>query len=350
MSDISIDFQSFVLATEALPRETSVLVRGKHGVGKSQGVKQLAEKLGLPLMERRLSQMSEGDMIGVLDDDAFEVAGRKATEFRPPKWLLECVETPHLIFLDEINRATPEVMQAAFQLVLDREIAGVNIHPECRIFAAVNASAEYQVNEMDPALLDRFWVCDLEPTVEDWLNWARTSLNAATVDFIRQNPSHLEHEGVGEPGKVYPSRRSWERVDTALEANNLFEQPANTLFYHLSRGLVGNEAAIALVDFVKNYELVISAEDILDHYKDNKAKLKACGNDRLHGVIEKIENHCKDNEWTDKQVDNLSKFVKSIPAELVIGCWTKVSEANFANARKLHKRINKLILEVVAAN
>ena len=35
------------------------------------------------MMERRLSQMTDGDMIGVLDDDdSYVVGGRKATEFR----------------------------------------------------------------------------------------------------------------------------------------------------------------------------------------------------------------------------------------------------------------------------
>ena len=181
-----MDFKTFVNVSKALPKDITVMIRGPHGIGKSQCVYQLADHFGLPMMERRLSQMTDGDMIGVLDDDdSFVVGGRKATEFRPPRWLLECVETPHVIFLDEINRATPEVMQAAFQLVLDREIAGVKIHPESRIFAAVNASAEYQVNEMDPALRDRFFIADLEPTTEDWLEWAKDRLDGALCEFVK---------------------------------------------------------------------------------------------------------------------------------------------------------------------
>ena len=123
-----MDFKTFVNVSKALPKDITVMIRGPHGIGKSQCVYQLADHFGLPMMERRLSQMTDGDMIGVLDDDdSYVVGGRKATEFRPPRWLLECVEQPHVIFLDEINRATPEVMQAAFQLVLDREIAGVKL-------------------------------------------------------------------------------------------------------------------------------------------------------------------------------------------------------------------------------
>jgi len=106
---------------------------------------------------------------------------------------------PKVLLLDEYNRATTEVLQTAMQITLDRELNGWKLHPETRIYAAINASAEYIVNELDPAQADRFWTVDLEATVEDWLTWAselvngKTRIDSVIIDFIRQNPGHLRH-------------------------------------------------------------------------------------------------------------------------------------------------------------
>src|SRR5437867_2646181 len=78
------------------------------------------------------------------------------TRFNPPEWYMQACERPMVLFLDELNRATNEVMQAAFQIVLDRQLNGWKLHPLTRVYAAINMGANYTVNEMDPALLDRF--------------------------------------------------------------------------------------------------------------------------------------------------------------------------------------------------
>ena len=43
--------------------QAPILIRGRHGVGKSQTVYQFADSLGLPVIERHASQMTEGDLL-----------------------------------------------------------------------------------------------------------------------------------------------------------------------------------------------------------------------------------------------------------------------------------------------
>ena len=50
---------------------------------------------------------------------------------------------------------------------------------------------------MDPAELDRWTVFDVEPSVEDWLGWAKDRVNGVVWDFINQNHNHLEHQDDG---------------------------------------------------------------------------------------------------------------------------------------------------------
>ena len=48
-----MDFKTFVNVSKALPKDITVMIRGPHGIGKSQCVYQLADHFGLPMMERR---------------------------------------------------------------------------------------------------------------------------------------------------------------------------------------------------------------------------------------------------------------------------------------------------------
>ena len=161
-----MDIKTFISVVSKLPEDISVLAKGPTGIGKSHIFHQIGKEVGLPVIDRRLSQMTEGDIIGLPE----LVDG--VTRFAPVDWLIRACKEPVVLFFDELNRATVEVQQCAFQIVLDRELNGHKLHPQTRVYAAVNEGSEYQVVDMDPALLRRFWSAELEPTTEDWLNWA----------------------------------------------------------------------------------------------------------------------------------------------------------------------------------
>tara|TARA_Y100001973_G_C5197474_1_gene335270 strand:+ start:1843 stop:2916 length:1074 start_codon:yes stop_codon:yes gene_type:complete len=350
-----MDIKTFVNVASSLPSDVSILVRGPHGIGKSQIFRQVAAAIdledgstGIDLIDRRLAQMTEGDIIGLPE----LVDG--VTRFAPVDWLLRACREPVALFLDEVNRATPEVMQCAFQLVLDRELNGHKLHPETRIFCAVNASADYQVNEMDPALLDRFWVVDLEPTDKDWIEWAKAAgIDEVVVDFISHHPAHLRHVGQIEPGKVYPSPRSWERIDTSLKSagmtpSSICGRNTPSGFYAMSLGFVGAEAAITFVDFVKNYDLQISAEDVIDRYEEFSEKISDLSNDKVNSIIDKISEHCKNNEWTAEQCKRISVFAKTLPGEMLVSLWNNVMDSGEVNnITRLHKFLGQAVLEAV---
>ena len=67
---MAVDFKTFRnVAPHVIAVRKPVLLRGRHGVGKSEVVYQVAEDLGLPVVERRASQMTEGDLIGLPKTD-----------------------------------------------------------------------------------------------------------------------------------------------------------------------------------------------------------------------------------------------------------------------------------------
>ena len=143
-----------------LPADIAVLMRGPTGVGKSHVARAFADELGLPFIDVRGSTMSEGDVGGYPDIEAMKDNG--IMTFCMPSWFVRACNEPVVLMLDELNRSLPGVQQAFFQIVLDRELGNdkngnpYKLHPETRVIAAVNFGSEYDVNEMDPALLRRF--------------------------------------------------------------------------------------------------------------------------------------------------------------------------------------------------
>ena len=340
----TMSIKTFLNVASRLPKETSVLLRGPHGIGKSQVVRKVAQFFKLPVTDRRLSQMTEGDMVGLPSTDG------EVTRFNPPDWFKAACDKPVCLFLDEINRATPEVMQAAFQIVLDRELNGWRLHPETRVYAAVNNSAAYTVNEMDPALLDRFWTIDLTPSVEDWTSWAREiGIHSTVVDFIASNERWLDTPKDSEPGKVAPSRRSWERLAVALTEAGVADNPKDEIFYPLCLGYVGTEATIAFHSFAKTVEDQVTGEEILNDYDKVKKRVEKLGQEKQNILVEKVTDTLvkQGKVLNDVQGKNLQAFMKDLPGELRVAAWSKVTQAAGTENLELVKSVHKWCVESV---
>ena len=74
---MAFDFKTFLNTVPCiLDARLPVLIRGSHGVGKSEVVYQIAAQRQKPVVERRASQMTEGDLLG-LPDTADLSDGRK---------------------------------------------------------------------------------------------------------------------------------------------------------------------------------------------------------------------------------------------------------------------------------
>ena len=320
----TIDYKTFLnVITPIVNARFPVLVRGRHGIGKSTIVYQLADKMGLPVIERRASQMTEGDLLGL------PKLAKNVTTWCPPEWLATACNEPVVLFLDEVDRATLEVRQGIFELCDSRKIAGNVLHPDTLIFACVNGGengSQYQVGEFDPAELDRYTVFDVEPTVEDWLDWATGNVAQEIWDFINHNHGHLEHKGDYEPNKVYPSRRSWERLSKTLVGMG-DEVESSSTTYQISQAFIGFEGAVAFNNFLKDYDRQVSIEDLLDDGKHELTK-KWKINDH-NAMVEKMKS--KDifaERLSDTRLDNLAKYFVSLPSEIVMVLWQSLAQTD----------------------
>jgi len=365
---MAIDFST---ASKALPFVAAarhpILWRGRHGIGKSEAIKAFAAAIGLPVVERRAAQLQEGDLLGLPTSNMIEINGVEAAQLRPFAWLIQACTQPVVLFLDEVDRGTSEVRQGIFQLCDSRKVGDWTLHADTIIVAAVNggeSASEYQVGEMDPAELDRYTTFDVAPSVDDWLSWAggenradavlsafkaiRSAVDARAadrsgapidgliVDFIRQNPSHLEHRDTFEPNKVYPSRRSWKRFNDTLVAGRLLEDAkANRgVISCLATAYVGLEASVAFADFAANYERQVTAEDIIDHGKlDKIADFGVVEHTALVGKMK--DSGIFKNALTPVQLTNLANYLVRLPSEVAMVLFAFIPTAGPNGASNL---------------
>lgn len=340
-------------------QKNPILIRGRHGIGKSELVKQFANSINRPLVEKRPSQMTEGDWTGLPNKTKMDK--ENITEWCIPEFLQRACREGVVLFLDEIDRAPLEVRQGIFQLGDSRRIDKWELHPDTLLFAACNSgenTSQYLVGDLDPAELDRWTVFDLEPTVEEWIEWGKSNdnIHPLILSFIFENPKHLEHEkGSFEPSKKYPSRRSWKRLSDNLISSNLLneENKSNVILLNLSNGYVGFEASLSFVDYIKNYKFQVSPEEIVD--KGEVDKTKDFGISDYLALNEKIIlKGYFSNKLTKKQYENISRYFVTLPAEIAMkflinfGKEGKTSEILEHNLKNVHHCNNNLVQKYIA--
>jgi hypothetical protein len=308
-----------------------ILIRGPHGIGKSALVYQIAESFGLPVIERRPSQMGEGELLGIPHKTIRN--DKKVTEFIPLEFFQYACDNPCVLFLDEIDRAVLELRQACFQIMDSRTLNGKKLHRDTLIFAAINGgkySSNYNVGDMGLAELSRYSVWDVEPTVSEWLRWGSGSdqrvkkiehdqyedppqnIHPMITSFITKNPEFLEFKGDIEPNKIYPCRRSWKRLNDTLVGSGLINEPGNLLFC-LSESFVGKESALALNDYIINFEHDVALSGLL---KGSILQKKLSINQHMK-IIDKLDkSRILSREITQPEADNIAKYLVSLPSEV----------------------------------
>jgi hypothetical protein len=238
------------------------------------------------------------------------------------------------------------------ELVLDRSIQGKKIHKDCRVYSAINGGkhgAMYSVNSIDPALYDRFWIADIEPSIEEWVKWGMESkkIIPEILDFIRINNDQLERDLSKNSHEITPSRRSWTRLSKVLQENPdiIKSVRKNDIFIPICTGFVGIHATGLFKSYLLRPFEHIKAEDILDNFDENQERIRAFEVEHLNLALKKIGDHCNDpntKPWTKSQAKNLAKFFDLLKPELQITLWDKItgSKTKFANVQLISQYVS----------
>ncbi len=261
---ITINTGDLKTILETTPSTQNILLVGKHGIGKSEIITRHFEDQGIPVIALFLGQMSDpGDLIGLPNKD--EKTGK--TEFMPPYWF-PMDDKPVVLFLDEMNRARPEILQSVMDLSLNRKLAGRALPAGSRVIAAVNDGEEYQLTDLDPALVSRFNVYFFSPTVGEWLFWAKQhDVDQRVITFIEEHPDELEKNVDINKGTFdkTPDRRAWVRVSGLLKGMSITSDTDMNRLAKMITGVVGARSASMFMQSL-NQSRMLTAREVLQDF------------------------------------------------------------------------------------
>ena len=240
-------------------------VIGKHGIGKSSVIAQFAKDNGYSFHPFFLGQMSDtGDLLGLPEFDRDANGKAISTNFIHPAKLPK--KPRSILFFDELNRASKDLLQAIFQLALEGTIHDYTLPPDSAIIMAMNpATDDYSVLDFaDKAFADRFVHINLDPTHEEFHAYMTSRYGTSDVSaFLRQQTKLLEETDLSPVTLefVKPSRRSWDRLQKLQNTG----MPEN-LFREAGMGIVGTAAMIAYSSWKETQIKIIEGAEILDNY------------------------------------------------------------------------------------
>jgi len=164
----------------------AVLLEGQTGIGKSEIVRRVADKLSVQTVVLDLSLLEPPDLVGlpVIED------GR--TVYAVPRVLPR--GGAGILMLEELNRAERYIQQPALQLLTARRLHEYELPPDWVCFAAVNPeTAEYQVTALDRALRARFMNIEVRADRAAWLAWAQTNrVHSAVIALVQGHERALD--------------------------------------------------------------------------------------------------------------------------------------------------------------
>lgn len=155
----------------------NTLLLGPTGVGKTELVSNVAEKLKLPLTIFDMGTMTD-PIMSLIGNHVIKMEDGKTSSTFVKSRFSEVIQQPGIVLLDELSRASVLTNNLLFpcldfrrQLPMEycfEDADPIKIHPECVFFATANLGGQYTgTHKLDRALMDRFMLIEVEALKKD---------------------------------------------------------------------------------------------------------------------------------------------------------------------------------------
>lgn len=319
---------------ESTPQDQPVCLVAPHGVGKSEFITEHFTRKGYRVETKFLGQMAdEGDLSGF---PYKEMQGKTMKMFFAEPFWWPKHDEKFVLFLDELNRAKPELRQCVMDLVLNKMLNGRRLPKDSYIIAAINPSHEsgyYDVDDLDPALIDRFNTYEFQPNIDEWLDWAVVKkVHSTVLSFIAKNNALLFTDiKSAKSGDVNPSPRSWKRVSDFM--NKLGDVNDIKFIKTWCGGIVGLAATSHFVRHLKENDRGITAGKVITNWNPSiEKKLKDINisdtvilNREIILWMNNHENEVKSSKRLAEQYStNLKSYLDTINQEAAGQFWSVI--------------------------
>jgi len=319
----------------------SVLLIGAPGIGKSESVKQLAEKIAksldkkfvelefrwengeivdysavfkkainilrnpdeyFVLIDLRLTECEPTDLLGIPRD--FSVEDLKVFDYVPFIWQLVASASAGILFLDEItNVKRMDIRAVMYKLLRDRRAGWLKFHDDLLVVGAGNRPEDAVVASLlDAPVVNRVLVLRIKPpNIDEWAEYMDRHVedfDRRVVAFLQRFPDFLfQQPDDAETLNPFPTPRTW--TELAKITHKVSDEHLDVVSY----GYVGLEASTHLVTFLRT-----EVPDVSDVLK-NPSIINNYGVDGKHLIASQIATEIR-NECLNGAKPNLRKFEK----------------------------------------
>lgn len=307
---LSFSYLSLIEKNIKFKEFPSVMLWGPPGVGKSQAVREIAEKIEkgsgkkVNVTDVRLLLFNPIDLRGIptANEDKTLAIWLKPQIFQMDP-SPDCV---NILFLDEISAAPQSVQAAAYQITLDRVVGEHKLPDNCIVIAAGNRVTDKSVSfKMPKALSNRLMHIEAETNFESWKQWAVSKgINEKVMGYLAFSPKSLMNFGSSGDDLAYATPRTWELVSNVL--NNVCDDVDK--MYDLISGLIGSGSAVEFASWTKVYKDIPNVEDIFDGKKANVPKNTSTLYALSSSIVSCAKKHKDDLDKIANSIDYISKL------------------------------------------
>jgi len=297
-----------------------VFQRGTSGIGKSDGMRQIAQALDGELIDERVIHYEPPDFKGYLHYDmnakaaAFapshlEMSIKKAFERAQERRAKAKSTKPPVVIvhMDEWNLGKPSTQNAGYELFLDRKINGWHLPDSVFLAASGNRTEDRAYTYTMPVpLVNRFVFVDVGFDVMEWTEdfAVPRKLHPFAIAFVHFRKEVFHRLPEADQEAQFPTPRGWERVSNLL---NMMDVRDPRLVKYAT-GLVGEGSAL---EFAKYCEIKDDVERMIAAVRNEDYKSIPNEPSRLYALNQFLVADFRDNPKAS--VDRLLKYALHLP-------------------------------------
>jgi hypothetical protein len=254
----------------------ALFIWGAPGIGKTEILHEVAEKLDIVVQEWHLATIEPTDFRGVPKVEDIYKDTPNDPRANDPQYERTVSKLPSIfptsdgngkggiMFFDELNRAPAMVLSASLSLALSGKHGTYRLPPRWIVIAAGNRPEDLQGSTGgggggqltdDPILWNRFGHVNFSPKVHNWIAWAMTNpnINPDIIPFLQFN-KHFYHRYDQESKRPnWTSPRTWvmaSSVEFDLRGRDWTNPLPMTKIQDLYTRAVGRDAALQFTAYL----------------------------------------------------------------------------------------------------
>jgi MoxR-like ATPases len=240
----------------------AILGLGAPGVGKSQIIKQIGDKLGYKVIDLRLAQMSEVEIGGLI----YPNEDRTKTRWLSPEVLPdeERDGKKTILLLDEITSCPKRVQVAAYQLILDRRVGQYKLPEGTFVIGLGNREDDDGVYiRLAGPLADRFEIHFIDVDFKIWKNDFAIpfGIHNYVLKYLNFKPTALHTQMADQESMVFATPRSWERVSDILKCDSNLTNP---VVVNKIAGNIGDVETAQFIQFLHDNSESVTVDEFLE--------------------------------------------------------------------------------------